>query len=217
MASGLVVHRWRLAEVTERIASRLGPGYFVALLAGTLTGAVLAGTANLAVTGVGGVGRSILGALVGGIVGVESWKARHGVRESTGVIFAVPISLGIAVGRFGCYSSGLAEMTYGAPALDLPGIDFGDGIPRHPVRLYESLAMATWTAVLLAGLAARRRFVLVYGFYATMAFYGVQRFGLEFLKPYGTVSGPFNLFHVLSLILVVYAAVMSYRIARASA
>jgi len=36
----------------------------------------------------------------------------------------------------------------------------------------------------------------------------LQRFVWEFFKPYATVIGPFNLFHVVCLGLVLYAAAM---------
>ena len=49
------------------------------------------------------------------------------------------------------------------------------------------------------------------GFYLFVGVYAVQRFGWEFLKPYGTVIGPLNLFHFLSLALVVYALVFACR------
>jgi hypothetical protein len=41
-----------------------------------------------------------------------------------------------------------------------------------------------------------------------VGFYGAQRFAWEFLKPYGTLIGPFTLFHLLSAALVAYAAFM---------
>jgi prolipoprotein diacylglyceryltransferase len=46
------------------------------------------------------------------------------------------------------------------------------------------------------------------GFYLAVVSYGAQRFVWEFLKPYGTLVGPFTLFHLLSAALVVYAVVM---------
>ena len=43
------------------------------------------------------------------------------------------------------------------------------------------------------------------GFYLFTGWYGVQRFAWEFLKPYPTVIGPFNVFHLVSIALIVYA------------
>ena len=47
---------------------------------------------------------------------VELWKWRRGVHRSTGGAFVLPLAVGIAVGRLGCFFSGLADYTYGAPA-----------------------------------------------------------------------------------------------------
>jgi prolipoprotein diacylglyceryltransferase len=88
-------------------------------------------------------------------------------------------------------------------------VDFGDGIHRHPVQLYESLSMAL--AALALGLAVWRRIPLIMskGFYLAVGFYAVQRFAWEFLKPYGTLIGPLNLFHLLCLLLLAYAMFMA--------
>lgn len=61
------------------------------------------------------------------------------MRASTGDLYAIPLALGIAIGRVGCFLTGLPDNTYGT-ATALPwGINFGDGIPRHPTQLYEVL------------------------------------------------------------------------------
>jgi prolipoprotein diacylglyceryltransferase len=49
------------------------------------------------------------------------------------------------------------------------------------------------------------------GFYWFVAVYAGQRFLWEFWKPYATVVGPFNLFHLLSLALVAYGFVFAFR------
>ena len=59
---------------------------------------------------------------------------------------------------------------------------------RHPVQLYESLAMAAMFVVLIQRFSARDRFWLGNGFYLTVGWYGLQRFVWEFLKPYATSS-----------------------------
>ena len=89
-----------------------------------------------------GIARSVEGALAGGIVAIELYKWRHGISLRTGARFALPLAIGIAIGRLGCYFAGLDDFTYGTPTALPWGHDFGDGILRHPVQLYESVAMA---------------------------------------------------------------------------
>lgn len=84
-------------------------------------------------------GQSMVGGLLGGLIGVEIAKKMAGVQRSTGDAFVFPILLGLIIGRIGCFLAGLADGTFGNPS-DLPwAIDFGDGIPRHPTQLYEIL------------------------------------------------------------------------------
>jgi phosphatidylglycerol---prolipoprotein diacylglyceryl transferase len=72
-------------------------------------------------------GKTIVGGLAGGWIGVEIAKKFHGVRQSTGDLFVFPLIAGIAVGRVGCFLEGLPDHTYGI-ATNLPwGVDFGDG------------------------------------------------------------------------------------------
>lgn len=92
-------------------------------------------------------GQSMVGGLVGGYLGVELGKRFAGVRHSTGDHFVFPILLGIAIGRLGCLLAGLHDQTYGVQTSLPWGIDFGDGISRHPTQLYEILfALLLWLA-----------------------------------------------------------------------
>jgi phosphatidylglycerol:prolipoprotein diacylglycerol transferase len=126
-------------------------------------------------------GKTIVGGLVGGIVAVEWAKKLRGVRTATGDLFAIPLAVGIAIGRIGCFLTGLSDDTYGNPTTLWTGVDFGDGVPRHPTQLYEVAFLALLVAVLIW---ARRKltesgdqfrlFVIAY-----MAF----RLGIDFLKP----------------------------------
>ena len=140
---------------------------------------------------------------------IEAFKRFTGVSGSTGIVFAAPFAATVAVGRWGCFFSGLADFTYGTPTTVPWGVDFGDGIARHPVQLYESLrhgrdvrradpALPGARSASGSGTASTSR----------SAGTALQRFVWEFLKPYATVIGPFNLFHVVCLGLVLYAAVM---------
>src|SRR5262249_2628692 len=146
-----------------------------------------------------------VGGLAGAILAVEILKRRLGITESTGLRFAVPLAAAVAVGRLGCFFAGMEDYTYGTPT-GLPwGHDFGDGIHRHPVQLYEAIAMLLFLAAFVPLLRRGFRIATRTGFYFFVGGYAAQRFLWEFIKPYGTVIGPFNLFHLICLGLLGYA------------
>jgi len=126
-------------------------------------------------------GKSIVGGLLGGLLGVETSKKLVGQTHSTGDAFVLPLAIGMCVGRIGCFLAGLADHTYGS-ATTLPwGIDFGDGIARHPTQLYEIVFIVIWTALILG---RKQR----YGqtgdcFRLYLAGYLIFRFIIEFIKP----------------------------------
>ncbi|WP_374331415.1 prolipoprotein diacylglyceryl transferase [Aestuariivirga sp.] len=206
----LFVYQWRLKEAGKKIDSA-GPLYAVALLAGAAIGGFGAGTLNLFLSGQMGIGRSIVGALAGAIIAVELFKRWRGISGSTGLIFVPAFATSVVVGRWGCYFAGLADDTYGTPTTLAWGHDFGDGVTRHPVQLYESIAMAVFLMVALVLIGRRNAFFMRNGFYLLVLTYAAQRFLWEFLKPYGTVAGPFNLFHLLCAGLVIYSLLMMAR------
>lgn len=73
---------------------------------------------------------TVVGGLLGGLVGVELSKKIIGVRTSSGDLFSYPLILGMMIGRVGCLG-GLEDNTYGE-ATTLPwGMDLGDGVMRH--------------------------------------------------------------------------------------
>jgi phosphatidylglycerol---prolipoprotein diacylglyceryl transferase len=82
-------------------------------------------------------GQSIVGGLLGGLIGVEIGKKVVGLTESTGDRFVMPILLGLIVGRIGCFIVGLQDDTFGDPTTLPWAVDFGDGVPRHPTQLYD--------------------------------------------------------------------------------
>jgi len=130
-------------------------------------------------------GKTIVGGLLGGWAGVEIVKKRLGIAHSTGDGYVFPLILGIAVGRIGCFLTGLADHTYGKPT-DLPwAVDFGDG-PRHPTQLYEIVFFILLAAALFVRL---RRAPHENGelFRLFMLGYLAFRFAIEFIKPRYTV------------------------------
>lgn len=126
--------------------------------------------------------RTIVGGLLGGLIGVEVTKKLVGVNQSSGDLFVFPIILGMIIGRIGCLLGGLEDNTYGL-RTDLPwGIDLGDGIHRHPTNIYEIIWLGL---VWLALIGIERRWKLKPGarFKIFMVLYLEYRFAIEFLKP----------------------------------
>jgi prolipoprotein diacylglyceryltransferase len=127
-------------------------------------------------------GKTIVGGLLGGWAGVEIAKKRLGLTRSTGDMFVFPLCFGIAVGRIGCFLTGLPDHTHGVHTSLPWAVDFGDG-PRHPTQFYE-VAFLIVLAIVLARAGRKPRhegdlfrlFLLAY-----LAF----RFGVEFVKPSG--------------------------------
>lgn len=127
-------------------------------------------------------GKTIVGGLLGGFMSVEWVKRALGVRIRTGDLFVLPLCIGIAIGRVGCFLAGLTDHTYGNPTRLPWGVDFGDGLSRHPTQLYEIAALAliaawAWRARRSAGFETGDLFR---GF---ITFYCAFRFALEVIKP----------------------------------
>lgn len=208
MAVGVALYRWRLAEVTAEVARVADGGYFACLAVGAISGAYLAGSFTFVGQAVFALAHSVAGALVGAIIGVEFYKLARGIRMSTGIVFAGPFAAGVAVGRWGCLFAGLPDQTFGTPTTLPWSVDLGDGIARHPVQVYESLSMLLFLAAFTWGLKQRQHWAVRQGFYWLAIAYGAQRFLWEFLKPYPTLIGPLNHFHLICLGLIGYGVVM---------
>jgi len=132
-------------------------------------------------------GKSIVGGLVGGWIAVEWIKRRLGVTVSTGDLFAIPLALGIAIGRVGCFLAGLPDQTYGI-ATTLPwGVDFGDGVLRHPTQLYETAFLLAFSLALWMFVRQPHRNGDVFKLF--MAGYMGWRLLVDFLKPEFRVLG----------------------------
>jgi phosphatidylglycerol---prolipoprotein diacylglyceryl transferase len=139
-------------------------------------------------------GKTIVGGLVGGLVAVELMKRYTGVRPSTGDLYAIPLAFGIAIGRVGCFLTGLSDNTYGNPTRLIWGVDFGDGISRHPTQLYEIVFLLGLVPILyliLLSISCNGRSLRVFvsgdGFKVFMLAYLSFRFFCDFIKPYPKV------------------------------
>ena len=207
-AGGFAVYKWQRAEQGDALSDERRWVMIAAAAVGALVGARALGLLEQApqmglhwseVLQPGG--KTIVGGLLGGWLGVEIVKWVTGVRSRTGDLFALPLCVGIAIGRVGCFFAGLADDTYGV-ATTLPwGVDFGDGVRRHPTQLYEFLFLMVLAGVLWwwerkanakgAKDAKERKGVYAQGqvFRGFMAAYLGWRLVIDFLKPQPMVGG----------------------------
>jgi prolipoprotein diacylglyceryltransferase len=126
-------------------------------------------------------GKTIVGGLLGGWAGVEIAKKFVDVNHSTGDAFVFPLIFGMAVGRIGCFLTGLDDHTYGIATSFPWGVDFGDGALRHPTQLYDIVFLVGLAGYLLWSLPHRQQNGAV--FLIFLGAYCLWRFFVEFLKP----------------------------------
>ena len=80
-------------------------------------------------------GRTITGGLIGAFIGVIVVKKLCKIEGRFGNPIAIGAAFGCAIGRLGCFCRGCC---YGTQTSLPWGVNFGDGIPRHPTQLYEA-------------------------------------------------------------------------------
>lgn len=117
-------------------------------------------------------------------------------------VYAPAIALGQSIGRLGCFAAGC---DYGKPTAWALGVVFTNpyshdlvgvplGVPLHPTQIYESLAALTIFFMLIWRYGRKARDGQVFALY--LAFYGVVRFSIEFLR--GDEDRGFLFNHLLS-------------------
>jgi phosphatidylglycerol:prolipoprotein diacylglycerol transferase len=122
-------------------------------------------------------GRSILGALIFGLVAAEIAKPIMGYTRPPNDRFAAVLPFTLAIGRVGCLLHGCCR---GVPWNGFCAIRYSDGIPRHPVVVYE---MIFDMAVGISFIWMVRRGVLRGRLYSLfLILYGLFRFFSEFIR-----------------------------------
>ena len=178
-------------------------------IVGAILGALLIGSLNLyyslEVQENFMIGKSILGAIVGGIIFIEMFKKFMGIKGSTGAYFVPSLAIGISIGRVGCFLAGLEDYTYGIKTNFFLAYDFGDGILRHPVQLYESFIMGLFFIYVIYIYFKDKNYFEKNIFYQFILLYAIQRFFWEFLKPYETLYFGLNIFQFFCIGLLLYA------------
>jgi phosphatidylglycerol:prolipoprotein diacylglycerol transferase len=147
--------------------------------------------------------KTIVGALLGGLFGVELTKKIIHERTSSGDLFTYPLILAMMIGRIGCFTSGVSEATYGTETTSFLGMDLGDGLHRHPVTLYEIafLALLWLTLTMIEG---KVRLSNGYRFQFFMIAYLSFRFLLDFIKPHYVLFAGLGTIQLCCLIGLLY-------------
>ena len=194
MLTGIVVSiaLWsRLAKRDERLVL-----VYIAALAGAFLGAKLV---YLAAEGwmhwndpdrwlQFAIGKSILGALLGGYVGVEIAKHAVHYRKPTGDMFAMIAPVGILFGRGGCLLHGCCLGRVCEPAWYT--MNDAAGISRWPAVPVE---MAFNAGAVIVFLILRRASILPgQHFHLYLIAYGIFRFIHEFFRATPAVAGPIS-------------------------
>jgi phosphatidylglycerol:prolipoprotein diacylglycerol transferase len=131
-----------------------------------------------------GDGKTVLTGIAGAYLAVEIAKFLAGIEAKTGDGVALPLAVSLAIGRWGCFFNGCCFGT----RTSLPwSCDFGDGVPRHPTQIYESLFHAAMAIVLIW--LARRDLLRWQRLKLYLIAYCAFRFATEFIRPEPRILG----------------------------
>lgn len=126
--------------------------------------------------------KTIVGGLLGGLIGVEITKLLINEKSSSGDLFTRPIILAMIIGRIGCFTNGIYESTYGFETESIFGMDLGDGKLRHPLILYE-IFLLVLMFVILKITENKINFKNGFRFQFFLIFYLCLRLVFDFMKP----------------------------------
>ncbi len=123
------------------------------------------------------------GAFLGGLAGAYIAIAKDELRLKYLDVFGIALPLGHAIGRIGCFLTGL----HPGKIADLPWSVFLEGQLRHPVTGYELIAELTLFAIIFR--IRKKKFFdgAIFSFYTIG--YSLLRFALDFFRTDPTYAG----------------------------
>ena len=129
----------RLGSTLEKGNRQVGLGALVGAVLGSKLGMVLflpwtdLGDLFRSMLSLDFTGKTVVGGIAGGFLGVLVTRRRLGIRHRTGDAFALALPLAQAVGRVGCLLHGCCYVA----ETEVPWAVSEGGVMRHPVQLYE--------------------------------------------------------------------------------
>ena len=147
-------------------------------------------------------GKTILGALLGGYLGVEAGKKLIGYRAATGDFFAFVVPAGLVLGRIGCYLHGCClgvtcEAAWWTTQDEM-------SVQRWPAPLIEAGFNAL--AATLALIAWRRGWMRGQLFHLYLMAYALFRLLHEPMRATPKYVGVISPYQVLALLIFMFAA-----------
>lgn len=151
------------------------------------------------------ISKSIAGALFGWIITAESYKYLNSIKTPTGILFLPGIVLGVLVGRIGAIMTGIRDFTYWLPTTLPWGMDFWDGIMRHPTMIYEMILLSIFFIVFCIWLYSwYRKWWINNWFYVFVVIYFIYRFSVGFIQPYSIWWLWLSTYQVIAIPMIVY-------------
>jgi prolipoprotein diacylglyceryltransferase len=207
---------WRVRKLElARLGHQTWPGYQWVLV-GALLGAIVGAKLGMLMfeptlrldrmLSLDFTGKTVVGGLIGGYIGVELAKKLVGIKQSTGDAFAVAIPLAQAVGRVGCLLNGCC---YGTPLEGPLAVDLAD-VGRHPTQIYESVLLLVLSGWLWSIRHKPRPAGHLFRRY--LVGYALIRFGLEFVR--GDPAVHWGALSVVQVVCLAAAAVFTGLIVR---
>ncbi len=155
-------------------------------------------------------GRTVLGGLLGGWAAVELEKRRIGHLAPTGDRFALPLAIGLGVGRIGCVLAGCCRGRPLDPTSPLAALDLRlHGVARFPAALVEAYFHALAAFVLLV--AMRRGLGATARLPAYFAAYGAFRFAIETVRDVPLPFFGLSYYQLLALVLFIASGTLALR------
>ncbi|MBC8139496.1 MAG: prolipoprotein diacylglyceryl transferase [Fibrella sp.] len=154
-------------------------GVWSVALVGLFGGLIGANLAQLIASGGKEAGKTVLGGIIGGYLSVHLYKKRIGLTRPLGDLFALALSAGEAVGRWGCFFGGCC---YGRETNHTAWWSvYQHGAERFPTQIYMSVASAAIFALLVA--LEKRRTLPENGlFYVQGLLACTARFAIEYYR-----------------------------------
>lgn len=155
-------------------------------------------------------GKTIVGGLIGGWLGVEYYKKRKGIFGSSGDYYAIPLILGMMIGRIGCFLTGLEDKTFGTETDLITGIDFGDGVLRHPTQLYEIIFLVL-LLIFIRIFVNKLKVCKGLEFQVFLATYLYFRFLIEFIKPVYLYPWQLSMIQTISFVVALFVSFLIFK------